>query len=92
MSIVKGEKAISLGNLIGSNIFNIASVLGITAILKPIEVQSTEILSNDIIWMIAIAAITLPLAIIKPKNQFTRWNGFLLLIGFIIFNIVAYYN
>lgn len=92
MSIVKGEKAISLGNLIGSNIFNIASVLGITAILKPIKVQSTEILSNDIIWMIVIAAITLPLAIIKPKNQFTRWNGFLLFMGFIIFNILAYYN
>jgi len=92
MSIIKGEKAISLGNLIGSNIFNIASVLGITAILKPIKVQSTEILSNDIIWMIAIAAITLPLAIIRPKGQFTRWNGFLLFMGFVVFNILAYYN
>ena len=92
ISIAKGEKAISLGNLIGSNIFNIASVLGITAILKPIQVASTEILSNDIIWMIAIAAITLPLAIIKPKNKFTKWNGFLLFVGFIVFNILAYYG
>jgi len=92
MSIIKGEKSISLGNLIGSNIFNIASVLGITAILRPIKLESTEILSNDIIWMVAIAAITLPLALIKPTNQFNRWNGFLLFIGFVIFNVLAYYS
>lgn len=92
ISIVKGEKAISLGNLIGSNIFNIASVLGITAILKPIAVESTKILSNDLIWMIGIAAVTLPFALIKPKNQFTRWNGFILFLGFIMFNILAYYE
>lgn len=92
ISIIKGEKAISLGNLIGSNIFNIATVLGITAILKPIAVESTEILSNDLIWMIGIALLTLPLALIKPKNQFNRWNGFILFLTFIAFNILAYYN
>ncbi len=92
ISIIKGEKAISLGNLIGSNIFNIATVLGITAILKPIAVESTEILSNDLIWMIGIALLTLPLALIKPRNQFNRWNGFILFLTFIAFNILAYYN
>jgi len=92
MSIIKGEKAISLGNLIGSNIFNIASVLGITAILKPIAVESPEILNNDLIWMIGVAAATLPLALIKPRNQFTRWSGFILFLTFITFNILAYYN
>jgi cation:H+ antiporter len=92
MSIIKGEKAISLGNLIGSNIFNIASVLGITAILKPIAVESPEILNNDLIWMIGVAVATLPLALIKPKNQFTRWSGFILFLTFITFNILAYYN
>ena len=92
MSIIKGEKAISLGNLIGSNIFNIASVLGITAILKPIAVETPEILNNDLIWMIGVAVATLPLALIKPKNQFTRWSGFILFLTFITFNILAYYN
>ena len=92
ISIIKGEKAISLGNLIGSNIFNIATVLGTTAILKPIAVESTEILSNDLIWMIGIALLTLPLALIKPRNQFNRWNGFILFLTFIAFNILAYYN
>jgi len=92
MSIIKGEKAISLGNLIGSNIFNIASVLGITAILKPIAVESPEILNNDLIWMIGVAVATLPLALIKPRNQFTRWSGFILFLTFITFNILAYYN
>ena len=39
IAALKREKAISLGNLIGSNIFNIASVLGLTAIIKPIAVN-----------------------------------------------------
>ena len=38
IAISKGEKGISLGNLIGSNIFNIGSVLGITAMIKPIVI------------------------------------------------------
>ena len=50
IAALKREKAISLGNLIGSNIFNIASVLGLTSIIKPIAVnpETPEILSTNI--------------------------------------------
>jgi len=45
IAIIKKEKGLSVGNIIGSNIFNIGSVLGLTALLKPIQVAS-EILSD----------------------------------------------
>lgn len=48
MAVIKKEKAISLGNLIGSNIFNIGSVLGITSIIKEIPVTDSQILTRDI--------------------------------------------
>ena len=67
IAALKQEKAISLGNLIGSNIFNIGSVLGITSIIKTIPVTESQILSSDIFWMLAFAAILIPL-ILLPKN------------------------
>ena len=51
VAIAKNEKGISVGNLIGSNIFNIGSVLGITAIIKEIPIAE-EIIQRDILWMI----------------------------------------
>ena len=48
IAITKKEKAISLGNLVGSNIFNILAVIGITAIITPIEIVDQKFLSNDI--------------------------------------------
>lgn len=52
IAAAKQEKAISLGNLIGSNIFNIGSVLGLTAIVKTIPVTEPSILKSDIFWML----------------------------------------
>ena len=82
---LKREKAISLGNLIGSNIFNISSVLGITAIIQPIAVKSKEVLTNDIIWMIGFAAIILPLAFLPKSYQLGRKRGILLVVAYAIF-------
>tara|TARA_R110000868_G_scaffold405723_2_gene685454 strand:- start:21 stop:965 length:945 start_codon:yes stop_codon:yes gene_type:complete len=85
IAAVKQEKAISLGNLIGSNIFNIGSVLGITAIIKPILVTEAQILTNDIFWMLGFALILLPMVFIKKKFEITRAKGFLLVFAYGIF-------
>ncbi|MFD1550612.1 sodium:calcium antiporter [Putridiphycobacter roseus] len=60
------ETDISIGNLIGSNLFNIMAVIGLTAIVKPIPVESV-VLNNDMIWMLCIAAALLPLMLIGKK-------------------------
>lgn len=90
IAAVKREKAISLGNLIGSNIFNIASVLGITAMIQPIAVKSEEVLSNDIFWMIGFAAVLLPMAFLPIKFQFGRGKGSILFMAYLAFVILAF--
>lgn len=89
IAAIKKEKAISLGNLIGSNIFNIASVLGITAIIKPITVQSQEVLTNDIFWMLGFAAILIPLAFLPKKFEIGRFKGLFILAAYVIFISLA---
>jgi cation:H+ antiporter len=85
----KGEKAISLGNLIGSNIFNIASVLGITAMIKPIALQTKSVLSVDIFWMIGFAVLILILALLPKRHTIGRYKGALILIPYLIFVFLA---
>lgn len=92
IAALKKEKAISLGNLIGSNIFNIGSVLGITALIQPIAVQSSQILSSDIFWMIGFSAILLPLAFLPKRYTITRAKGLVLFVGYLVFIVLAFYN
>ncbi len=92
IAALKKEKAISFGNLIGSNVFNIGSVLGITAIIHPITVQSSEVLTNDILWMLAFAIVLIPLAFIPKKLIFNRPKGLFIFIAYLTFTFFAFYN
>ena len=87
----KKEKALSIGNLLGSNIFNIAAILGITSIIAPIKInpQTPEILATNIYWMIGFAAVLLPLAIITKRNILGRYKGFLLFVAYAIFILLT---
>ena len=89
VAIVKKEKGISVGNILGSNIFNIGSVLGITSLIKPIIV-SQEIFERDIVWMILFAILLIFLAIIPKKNHIGKIKGAILLILYFYFLYVAY--
>lgn len=90
IAALKKEKAISLGNLIGSNIFNIASVLGITALIQPIFVKSDAILTSDIFWMLGVAFVLIPLAFLPKKFIFTRYKGIILFVSYVIFIGLAF--
>ncbi|WP_127846560.1 calcium/sodium antiporter [Psychroflexus aestuariivivens] len=90
IAALKKEKGISLGNLIGSNIFNIGSVIGLTAIIQPIFLQSKQVLTNDIFWMIGFAFFLVPLSFIPPFNKISRYKGVLIFIAYIIFVLLAF--
>jgi len=92
IAALKKEKALSLGNLIGSNIFNIASVLGITAIIQPIAVKSEEILSNDIFWMLGFALVLIPMAFLPKRFEIGRAKGFILVIAYCTFISLTFLN
>lgn len=85
IAALKKEKALSLGNLIGSNIFNIASVLGITSLVQTINVTDQAILGTNIFWMIGFAAILLPLAFLPRRLIISRAKGLVLVIAYLIF-------
>jgi len=83
----KKESAISIGNIIGSNIFNILSVIGIVSIIKPIT-SPPELLKFEIPVMLAYGLVLIPLGLIKqPVN---RINSLLMILGYIIFIFVLY--
>lgn len=85
IAVLKKEKSISLGNLIGSNIFNLLGVLGITSIIIPIKVMDEGLLSNDIFWMLGISFMILPL-VFFPKGLRLGWrDGLLLLLVYVLF-------
>ena len=83
------EKAISLGNLLGSNIFNILAVLGITSIITPVELFDQGLLTNDIFWMLGISFLLLPLVMLSKRNQLSKRDGVILLIIYCAFIYTA---
>lgn len=73
---------ISLGNLIGSNIFNVLIVIGITAIITPIDVAES-VLTFDMYWMLGIALALYPMMFIGKKMG--RIHGLILLAAYITY-------
>ena len=84
---IKKQNDLSIGNLIGSNIFNLLVVIGITSTVLPIEQIESKIIFNDMLWVILFSAIILPLAYLKRRNILTRKKGIILLTLYLIFII-----
>ena len=89
VAIAKKEESISVGNLIGSNIYNIGSVLGITAMIKEIPIAE-EIIQRDIIWMLIFALTVIILAIIPRKNYLTSFKGLIMFSMYLYFIYIAF--
>ena len=79
VALFKKEKGVSLGNLIGSNIFNVFAVLGITSIVSPLILEDLNILNYDIYVMLFFAAIVFPLIFFPKKHILGRLEGLIIL-------------
>ena len=75
----KKQNGIALGNLIGSNIFNILAVLGITSFFVELNLEDKTIFYTDLIWMMAFALIIYPLQKIGKKNMLGLREGIVIL-------------
>ncbi|WKN31641.1 calcium/sodium antiporter [Porifericola rhodea] len=78
---------IAIGNLMGSNIFNILSILGITSIIQPIAVNQ-QIVSQDMLWMLAITVLIFPMMLIKRKVSRIEGGILLAVYGYYIYLVV----
>ncbi len=80
----KGERDIAIGNIVGSNIFNILSILGLSSIVTPGGLKvSQELLALDYPMMIGVAVITLP--VFYTGKIISRWEGALFLLTYILY-------
>ena len=80
---------ISLGNLIGSNVFNILGVLGVTAIINPLDISS-HILQHDFIWMLGLTLLLFPMIYFGKK--ISRFNGLTLLICYFTYITLLFWK
>lgn len=81
MAAIKKQMDISVGNLIGSNIFNLLAVLGITAVVKDIPISET-VISNDIFWVLGTSLLLLPLML---NYNISRWKGGILFASYLLY-------
>lgn len=87
----RGERDIAVGNVVGSNILNILSVLGLSSIIAPQGINvAASALAFDIPVMIAIAVVCLP--IFFAGYQITRFNGAVFFIFYILYVVYLIFS
>lgn len=89
IAAMEGSSEVSLGNVIGSNIFNITLVVGITAMINPLAVETTTIRKEipfTLLASVALAAVASDIALQMANiNSIGRSEGIILLLFFLIF-------
>ena len=80
---LSGYPDISIGNVVGSNIANLALVLGLTALIKPMEVTRSNIMMDWLIMLLATGTFIL----LSIDNVLVRWEGLFLVTSLFVYNI-----
>lgn len=81
IAALKKQMDISVGNLIGSNIFNLLAVLGITSLIKEIPI-SNQVISSDVFWMLGTSFLLLPFML---NYNISRWKGAVLTLFYLAY-------
>jgi cation:H+ antiporter len=74
----KGQSAIAIGNVIGSNVFNILMILGLTGVICPLEIEGITLVDQ------AVMLVSIVLVWLFSRTRYTveRWEGVLLVAGY----------
>ena len=88
VAVFKKELDISIGNIIGSNIFNILAVVGLTSIVKPLEITSKENLQFDISVMFVFMLLLFLFYSLSKTKILGKTNGIILLLSFVMYYIL----
>ncbi|MFO7769399.1 MAG: calcium/sodium antiporter [bacterium] len=82
VAAVKQEADIVLGNLIGSSIFNILAILGLTSMVRPVLTEYAVVVP-DILVMTAFGLLALPM--LHTRKRLDRWEGGVLAAGYLLY-------
>lgn len=85
---IKGNSDIAIGNIIGSNIFNILLIIGVSALIYPLAYNFTYNIQMTILILSTIVLALFP--VIPPKNEMSRFNGAIYLTMYIIYMIILF--
>ena len=77
----KGQSAIAIGNVIGSNVFNILMILGLTATISPMQIQGVTLVDMGMM----LGSVSLVWLFSYTRYTVERWEGALLVIGYIVY-------
>jgi len=84
IAALKKETDISVGNIIGSNIMNILSVLGVTSVIGDISVEQASS-HFDIPWMLAVTVVLLLMMVPAARSKITRWEGIFMIVIYLLY-------
>jgi len=87
LSVLRGSSNMSVGNILGSNIFNILVIIGASAIMRTMKVERS-LLQRDI--PICLAASSLLFAFAVTEGTIERWEGLVLVVFFCTYLFMAY--
>ncbi len=82
VAAVRGRTDVAIANLLGSNIFNLLGILGITALIHP-TVVSPAIRNSDMLWMLATSLLLFP--VLRTGMRVTRLEGAILLAIYVVY-------
>ena len=85
MAAVRKEESLAIGNLLGSNIFNLLAVLGITSLVIDLPVSDAKIYTKDIWIMIGFVLLLYPVMRIYSKSTINRIEGSVLLLAYVLY-------
>lgn len=85
---IKGKSDIAIGNILGSNIFNMLLIIGVSALIKPIVYNVSY--NIDMIFVILGTAILSLFPIIPPKNKMTKRNGILYVFLYVAYMVTLF--
>ena len=77
----KGQSAIAIGNVIGSNVFNILMILGVTAAISPLQIEGI----TTIDMAVMLASVALIWLFSRTRYTVERWEGGLLVVGYLVY-------
>ena len=91
-SALKHEDDIAIGNIIGSNIFNLLAVLGLPGLINPIRIDSM-VLSRDYPVMLGLTLMLFAMAFgIRGPGRLNRLEGALLVMAFVAYQSLLYFT
>ncbi|MCA1756144.1 MAG: calcium/sodium antiporter [Bacteroidales bacterium] len=85
VAAIRKQNEISLGNIIGSNIFNLLAILGITSSIATINVADRAILTSDIWWMLGVSLLLMLLILPLRGSRLTRGKGAILILVYLTY-------